>query len=230
MKTEHGTASLIRFENGSISYAGGKNKVLRNISFELKPGEIVGLVGGSGSGKSSLAYALCGLKTPDTGTLQSPFEYIGYILQNPVTSLDPLKTIYSTLRETLLAKYRRDGLPRPSRTELAELFGSGLEELGLARGRLFDYPYQFSGGELQRIAIYRALLRKPDILILDEATSMLDVLVQARVWHVLLDLKKRIGLSYIVISHDTELVRLICDRAYRIDGGTLHPFSTGSKT
>lgn len=211
---------LIQLEHVSLSYGAGREvkMVLADAGFKVFPGEVVGLSGESGSGKSSLAYVLCGLKEADQGLVISPFERISYVIQNPAAAFDPLKTIGYTLRETRRAWLRGQKAEDTRKKALNRTITDLLPEFGIREERLEDYPHMFSGGELQRLSILRALLREPEILILDEATAMLDVLVQARILDFLRRLRERYGLTYIVISHDRALLRHFCGRAYRLEG------------
>lgn len=211
---------LVCLESINVNYKKkGGQTILQDVNFYLKKGEIVGLNGNSGSGKTTLAYVLCGLKEISSGKISCPFDKVGMVLQNPETALNPMKTIGWTLAETRNQYLKIQGRALPSKHDLSEELKQKLEEFGISGERLWDYPRKFSGGELQRISILRALLRESDILILDEATSMLDVLIQAKVMRFLLDIQKKYGLTYLVISHDTELIKLICHRIYFVENG-----------
>lgn len=215
------TEDLVRLSGVDIRYGKETTAVLRGVNFHLRKGEIVGLHGESGSGKTTLAYVLCGLKHISSGEIRCPFDRVGMVLQNPETALDPMKTVGWTLAETRVQFLKDRGHPVPSKRALEEELGGKLEEFGIRRERLRDYPKKFSGGELQRISIFRALLRESDLLILDEATSMLDVLVQAKVMRFLLEIREKYDLTYLVISHDTALMRKICQRIYTVKDGTV---------
>jgi len=213
--------TLVDLKHLSVSFDESEKNILQDVSFLVKEEEIVGLVGESGSGKSTLAYVLCGLKKPNQGEVKFFTQEIALVMQNPQTSLDPLKSIGWTLEETLKAFLKEKKRPSLSKEERKRLLSEKLTQFDIDPKRMKDYPYQFSGGELQRICILRALLREPKLLILDEATSMLDVLVQAKIMRFLLQLQKKYGLTYLLISHDRELVQLVCDRVYCIQNKNL---------
>ncbi|MDO5717292.1 MAG: dipeptide/oligopeptide/nickel ABC transporter ATP-binding protein [Tissierellia bacterium] len=210
---------VVKLEDLSASYQ--EKEVLQNIHLRISRGEFVGLVGESGSGKSTLAYIIAGWKKPTKGKVRINDQTIGFVMQNPQTSFDPLKTIFFTLRETRIARLKSVKAPIPKRREMIELFETWFLKMGLAKDRLFDYPHQFSGGELQRISIVRALLRDASFIILDEPTSMLDVLVQAKIIYLLIDLQKELNLTYLFISHDIDLIHKVCDYFYEIQNGNI---------
>ena len=212
---------LAKLDNVSVSFGNPENSVLKDVSFFIREGEIVGLAGESGSGKSTLTYVLCGLKKVNSGSVKLFTREIALVMQNPQTSLDPLKSIGWTLEETLRAFLREKKRLRMKKNESKALLEERLFQFGIEPKRMKDYPYQFSGGELQRICILRELLREPKLLILDEATSILDVLVQAKIMRFLIKLQKDCGLSYLLVSHDTEMVNLVCHRAYYIQDKNL---------
>lgn len=208
---------LVEMRRVSVSFKNKKNRLLKDVNITINQGEVVGLVGESGAGKSTLAHIIYGNKTPDSGEVFVTEGNIGLVMQNPQTALDPLKNVAWTLRETLKAYLKKENKEIPQKAEMNKILEDKLEEFGIPLKRLYDYPYQFSGGELQRICLLRALLREPKLLILDEATSMLDVLVQAKMVRFLLQLQNQYKLSYLVISHDMDLVKLICDRIYAVE-------------
>lgn len=196
-------------------------KAVDNVSFELRPGEILGVLGESGSGKSTLARLLMGLYQPDEGgalfenrDLFSRNEEIRLenlkkmqmIFQDPFTSLDPRMNIGRIISEPLAIH----GVS--NRTEREAMVRQVLDEVALDQEIISSYPSEFSGGQRQRIGIARALVLNPRVLIADEAVSALDVSVQAQILELLLGLKNRRGLSMLFISHDVAVVRQICDR------------------
>jgi len=205
-----------------FSSASGTIRALDGVSFDVRRGETFGIVGESGCGKSTLARTLLRLERPDAGSAQfdgidlfAPATLadkglrrrIQVVFQDPYAALSPRMTIFDVLTEPL--KIHQDALPRrawPDRVR--EL----LAQVGLRPEFAERYPHEFSGGQLQRIGIARALVLDPDLIILDEPVSALDVSIQAQVVNLLQDLQARIGVAYILISHDLSVVRHVADR------------------
>lgn len=195
---------------------------VRDLGFRVRPGEILGIVGESGCGKSTLAKMLVGLEYPTDGEIRfdgEPLAAAGhkpnlkvlsrrvqYIFQDPNSSLNPRKTIREILSAPL--KHLRGMNAEERERRLAEL----MEHVNLRPEFLDRYPHEFSGGQAQRIGIARALAAEPDILILDEPVSALDVSVQAQVLNLLKRLREEFQLTYLFISHDLGVVRNFCDR------------------
>ena len=189
-------------------------------SFEVAPGESFGIVGESGSGKSTVLRAICGL-APRTGSvalsqhagaptaaLAEPGSkafrrLVQMVFQDPYGSLHPRQTVDRILAEPLAIHDISDAETRIERA---------LDEVGLGSGFRFRYPHQLSGGQRQRIAIARALILEPQILLLDEPTSALDASVQAEVLNLLEELRRRRGLTFIMVSHDLAVVTHLCER------------------
>lgn len=209
-------------EARNLSKSFGDKKVFSHLSFTLKEGEILGVYGRSGIGKSTLAKILCGLLKMDEGELwldgkllASPEKSydrtrglaIQMVYQQPYASLDPNQKIKGSLVE-LINYHKLSQSPK----ETEEMISRVLQEVNLKEEILSHLPRQISGGEAQRIALAKCLLLKPRLLIMDEATSMLDVMVQANV----LELVKRNilqeGGSVLLISHDRKLVDYLSDR------------------
>lgn len=203
---------------------------VKDVSIEVKSGEIVGIAGESGSGKSTLARIISGLLPADSGTIlvkgndlsvmgiKKKKEYsrqLQIIFQNPSTSLNPSKTIRQILVKPLKVHKIGDRLTRDSQAL------NILEKMGLEKEFLERYPHQISGGEAQRIMIGRSLLLNPNILILDEATSMLDVSVQAQIIHMLKRIHEERGITFLVISHDVQLLKWLCNRIYFMEDGEI---------
>ena len=200
-----------------IEYSGGAHAV-RGVSLELLAGETLGLVGESGSGKSSLARAMVGLEHIKSGrisyqgtelprNLRLPRRTrldLQMVFQDPFSALNPRRRIGATLADALRA--RTGG--RPSAEEVAEL----LRTVGLGPQFAQRYPAEASGGQLQRVVIARALAPKPQVLVADEAVSALDVSVQAQILDLLADLRERLGLSMLFVSHDLGVIRHVSDR------------------
>ena len=222
---------MLKAENISKSFidrSSGKSfRLLQDVSLEIAPGEAVALMGGSGSGKSTLARLLLRLLPCDTGKIYfrgtditelSGKELAGFrrsvqfISQRPESFLDPRKTLSYGLREAL------EVFSLPYAEEQA------LEMLDLVKlnAKLLErYPHQVSGGEIQRICLVRALLLEPELLILDEPTSMLDISVQAQILHLLKDIRAQKQIAYLFISHDRLISEWLCDRVVRIEQGLI---------
>ncbi len=186
-------------KKGVFGRVSGYVKALDDVSFCIKRGETLGVVGESGSGKTTLARVVAGIVKPTSGSfkLYAPF---GMVFQDPLGSLNPRRTIRATIEEVL--KIKRVSAPA------VEL----LEMVGLDRSALDKYPHEFSGGERQRICIARALASAPELLICDEAVSALDLSIRRQVLDLLSDLKRRLNLSMLFITHDLGVVQHIADR------------------
>jgi len=193
-------------------------RAVRPMSFSVARGETLGIVGESGCGKSTLARMLVGLLEPSQGHIEiagkaldnaDPAAFgrlIQYVFQDPLSSLNPRKTIRQIMEAPLK---RLHGMDRPARdARIAEIFAS----VTLRDEFLNRYPHEFSGGQAQRIGIARALAASPEIIVLDEPVSALDVSVQAQVLNLLADLRARFGLTYLFISHDLAVVEAVSDR------------------
>ncbi|GFK94789.1 Oligopeptide transport ATP-binding protein OppF [Fundidesulfovibrio magnetotacticus] len=199
------------------------------VDLRVAPGETVGLVGESGCGKSTLARLATGLAPPTSGSvllegrdlnadpaLQSEMpEIVQMVFQDPVSSLDPRMRVGRSVAEGLEARGVGDKASR--RERVAELFAM----VGLSPSQAENYPHQFSGGQRQRVAIARALALNPRLVVLDEPVSALDVSIQAQVINILEDLKQRLGLTYLFISHDLAVVSHLSDRVAVMRRGRL---------
>jgi oligopeptide/dipeptide ABC transporter ATP-binding protein len=193
-------------------------RAVHPVTLDVMPGETLGIVGESGCGKSTLARMLVGLLEPTTGTIEiegaaldnaDPAVFgtrIQYVFQDPISSLNPRKTIRQIMEAPLKLLHGMDAGQR--RARISEIF----ETVSLREEFLDRYPHEFSGGQAQRIGIARALAAEARILILDEPVSALDVSVQAQVLNLLADLKARLGLTYLFISHDLAVVEAVSDR------------------
>ncbi len=203
-------------------------QALENISFTLNKGETLAIVGESGSGKTTLANILCGLQQADSGMIllqgkeidfskkdqrQSLHQKIRLIFQNPGRTLNPRTTIEKTLLQPLL--YSNKFPPHQHKMKLNEV----LEKVGLRADQAHWFPHMFSVGQQQRIAIARALISEPEIVIADEPLSALDVSIQAQVVNLLLDLQQQTSVSYIFISHNIGVVKHISDKVLVMFGG-----------
>ena len=192
------------------------NRAVDDVSFSLERGKTFGLVGGSGCGKTTLTRMISGLLPPSSGQIlfegkniteqdrQGRKRYhrkLQVVFQNPEASLDPSMRI----RESLLEAMEIHHLGQ-SREERMERILEKMNQVALPEYLLNRYPHQISGGEGQRLVICRALLLEPEILLLDEPTSMLDVSVQAHIMNILRQLQQELGLTYLFITHDIELL------------------------
>ena len=180
---------------------------VEDVSFSLRKGESLGLIGESGSGKSTVAYMTAGLLKPTEGTIHFYGNYMQMVFQDPIKSLNPHRTVVDNICEGLI--YRKNG---KSMAEIRKLALEAMDLVHLDRSYAGRKGRELSGGECQRATIARAILIKPELLICDEVTSALDVSVQAQIMELLSELKRQMGLSYLFISHDIALVSHFCDR------------------
>ena len=201
--------------------------VLDNCSLEIAAGQVVGLMGPSGCGKSTLARVLLRLVPLTSGKiifngqdithtsnnkLQDFRKKVQFISQRPESFFDPIITLGKSLMEPLQIlnlQYSDDEIK------------SVLELVKLNPALLTRYPHQVSGGEIQRLSIARALLLKPQLLILDEPTSMLDISVQAQILHLLKNIQRERNLSYLFIAHDKDVISWMCDEVLVMDRGRI---------
>jgi peptide/nickel transport system ATP-binding protein len=196
---------VLEVENISKIY--GKRRVVDAVSFALDQGDNLAIVGESGCGKTTLAKMMMGLIKPDSGTVSTQPRSLQMVFQDPQQSLDPLWNVREILKEALHLRQRSLSVV-DVQTRLEEM----LKAVGLSEQVLTRFPHEFSGGERQRIAIARALLANPQVLILDEAVSALDTLVQKQIMDLLKKLKQEFNLTYIFISHNLRLVRQFSDK------------------
>jgi len=204
-----------RDQNAPWSLKRKKKEVLKGISFSVKEGEVLGLVGESGCGKSTLAKVILGLEMPDSGNVIHESLRPQMVFQDPYSSLNPAKKIGWILEEPLRL---RGGFSKEERKKrVFDMLGKvGLDEKIAER-----YPNQLSGGQRQRICIAAALMLEPKLLIADEAVSALDVTIQAQIIELLLQLKEQMGLSILFISHDMRVVYQVSDRVMIMQEGKI---------
>ena len=191
-------------------------RAVDHVTFALEKGKTFGLVGNSGCGKTTLSRMITRVLRPTAGRIlfegadisglpggraRAYHRRVQMIFQNPEASLDPTMRVRDSLLEALTIHQIGSG-----REERMEKVRSALAQVGLPEYLLSRYPHQISGGEGQRLVICRALLLEPEVLLLDEPTSMLDVSVQASVMNLLKELQQRLGLTYLYITHDIELL------------------------
>ena len=214
---------------GSKGKESDKVVAVNHSSLRIKKGEIYGLVGESGCGKSTLGRCVLQLIPPTSGSIKyegkelfglSAKQLMPYrkkmqiVFQNPYASLNPKMRIRSSLKEVLKHFKMEQGREEEDIIET-------LRMVGIEKEALDKYPHQFSGGQLQRIAIARALLVEPELLIADEPVSALDVSIQAQVLNLLRDLNREINLTMLFVSHDLSVVQYLCDRVAVIYNGVI---------
>lgn len=212
---------MIKTENICKAY---EKPVLDKVNAIFAGGETVGIYGESGCGKSTFAKILCGVERADKGELtvdditvfsesqkynRKVGKAIQYVYQQPFASLDPVQKIGDSLTE--LIRYNKIA---KSQSEARGIARRAAEEMGIKREVLESLPSEISGGEAQRVAIIKCLLLNPKMIILDEATSMLDVSTQANVLAKVKEIQKKSNLTVLIISHDRNLVEAFCDRIY----------------
>ncbi|MGL6201485.1 MAG: ABC transporter ATP-binding protein [Lachnospiraceae bacterium] len=196
-------------------------QALSGIDFEVRQGETIGIIGESGCGKSTLGKIIMGIESATSGSIRFNDENIlgvgkerkkqlrkdiQIIFQDPYSSLDPRKTIEYLIEEPMVIHHV--GTPQSRKAKVIEL----LELVGLSRYQASRYPHEFSGGQRQRINIARALTLDPKLIVCDEPVSALDVSIQSQVLNLFNELQKKLGLTYIFISHDLNVVKYISDR------------------
>ena len=196
-------------------------RVVTDVSFTIGSNDTLGLVGESGSGKTTIARAILGLTAPSDGSVllngrditraskrerRAVSSLMQVVFQDPYSSLSPTRTVWQTLAEPVLAQGGADRAM--TKTLAVEL----LERVGLDGDALVKYPRQFSGGQRQRIAIARALMLRPQLVVLDEPVSALDLSVQAQVLNLLKDLQREYGLSFLFIAHNLAVVRYMASK------------------
>ncbi len=223
------TTPLLSIQNLGVAYGSGRDRrfVLRGAGFDLAPGQVMAIVGESGSGKSTLVRAVAGLATPAEGTImfegvalpplgkrsKAMLHGIQMVFQDPGASLNPRQSIRAVLEEPLIVVGRLDSAARRRRVE-------ELMDLVHLEHRLLDLrPAALSGGQKQRVAIARALSMEPRLLIADEALSALDFANQDKVSALLLELKERLNLAMLFVSHDMRSVRRMADHVCVIESG-----------
>ncbi|WP_135366489.1 ABC transporter ATP-binding protein [Halosimplex halophilum] len=207
--------------SGLLRRVTGHVEAVDGVSFEVRAGETVGLVGESGCGKSTTATTLLGLEEPTGGEVRFDGRPVAdlagddrdrfrrraqVVFQDPNSAFDPRLTVGESVAEPLAIHGLRDADRR------REIVADTLERVGLTAADADRYPHEFSGGQKQRIALARALVLDPDLLVVDEPVSALDVSVQAEILSLLSDLQDDLGLAMVLISHDLGVVRQVCDR------------------
>ncbi|MGB8455237.1 MAG: ATP-binding cassette domain-containing protein [Anaerocolumna sp.] len=237
--------SVLKIENVNKSYKVKKGlnnssmkRVLENIDLSLYKGEILGLVGESGCGKTTLGKCITGLIADYTGNIIYNNQVLSYktekerqnntlqiqmVFQDPFSSLNPKKKIGWILEEPLHA--RRFGTSESRK----ECVCKTLELVGLSKDLLTRYPRELSGGQRQRVSIGTALILEPSIIIADEPVSALDVSVQSQILNLFKELNQKLGISIIFISHNLNVVYYLCDRIAVMDKGKIIECETADK-
>jgi len=218
---------LVNVEQLQVTF--GEKTAVSAASFTIEQGETFSLIGESGCGKSTILRVLAGLQRQWHGNIQvlgdklqpgvrftgSLRRNVQMVFQDPWASLHPNHTISRTLAEPL----RIHG-----ETQIAEKVAEALQQVGLAADAGKRYSHQLSGGQRQRVAIARALLLRPQLLLLDEPTSALDMSVQAEILNLLNRLKQQHGMTYLLVSHDADVIAHMSDRAAFMAGGVIQSF------
>ena len=238
---------LLKTEDLSVAYPSTQSswfqkplphKVLRKVSFSLKQGQTIGIIGESGSGKTTLGMAVLGLLGDSAAQVTGDVDVLGndwqtlkpverrgmrsslqVIFQDPFGSLSPRMNVMQIVSEGLDIHF-----PKLSNAERETRVVDMLREVGIERSALTRYPHEFSGGQRQRIAIARALILRPQILVLDEPTSALDVSIQKQVLALLSELQKKYNLAYLMISHDLAVIRAMSHEVMVLKDGKVVEF------
>lgn len=212
---------VLEVNNVSVEYSAGGvlrrgiiQQAVKNVSFSVEKGEILGLVGESGCGKSSLSKAILGM-VPYTGEIIHHTPRPQMVFQDPYGSLNPSKTIGWIVEEPLRLYGKYDKAER--RRRVLEM----LERVGLGGDFANRYPRELSGGQRQRVSIAAALIRRPRFIIADEPVSALDVTIQTQILELLRELHREKELSYLFISHDLNVIYQLCDRVMVMNGGEI---------
>lgn len=235
---------LVDIKNERLSFftPAGEVKALNDVSIHLKEGEVLGIVGESGSGKSVTAYSLMGLTVYPGKLIGGTLEFNGHridemtenqmrkirgeeisiIFQDPMTSLNPVYTIGNQICEMILLHTNKSKQEARERAkELLTLVGINEPEK-----RLKQYPHELSGGMRQRVMIAIALACEPKLLIADEPTTALDVTIQAQILELMMELKEKLGMAIIMITHDLGVVASMCDRIAVMYAGKVVEYGT----
>ena len=203
------------YRSGGLFRRGPYQEVLHDVTFDVRHGEILGLVGESGTGKSTLAKTILGIVKPDAGQVIHYTKRPQMIFQDPYSSLNPAYTVSWILEEPLRIYGKYDAAERKRRVR------DMLERVELPEECLEARPSELSGGQRQRVSIATALIQRPKFLIADEPVSALDVTIQAQILKLLKSLRDQLDLSYLFISHDLTVVYQLCDRVLVMKAGRI---------
>jgi peptide/nickel transport system ATP-binding protein len=201
-------------------------EAVAGVSFAIEPGESVGLVGASGSGKTTIAKIVCGLERPTSGQVSvagfdlsegNPpprrfYRDVQMIFQDPYLSLSPRMTIRRAVGYAL-------SVQRVPRAEIEQRVRAAMSRVGLPTGVLDRYPHQLSTGQRQRVGIARALIARPSLIVADEPVSSVDVSLQTQILNLLADIQRDTGVAFLFISHDLAVVGYLCERVLVMQNG-----------
>lgn len=210
-----------RSEKAVSFFKHSRQQVLHHVNFKVKEGTCLGILGESGSGKSTTGRVLCGLLKPDQGNVlfkgkdvyasragkRYLQENISIVFQDYTTSVNPRFRVKDIIEESLKVYARRKNINLDLKREVEDL----LIKVGLDVSLAERYPHELSGGQLQRVCIARAIASKPDLIVLDEAISSLDAHTQVQIMDLLQSLKEALGLTYVFITHDLTAITYLCD-------------------
>ncbi|MGB3388885.1 MAG: ATP-binding cassette domain-containing protein, partial [Pseudaminobacter sp.] len=229
-KGEGNATALLSVKNLTRDYPGRRLSLLRraeptravdDVSFSMRPGQSVALVGRSGCGKSTLARMILALDKPTSGAIHLLGEELTgkpeadlkparrnmqVVFQDPYGSFDPRHSVERLVAEPLHVLEKQ-----PSAAERRELVARALHEVGLQASDMGKYPHEFSGGQRQRLSIARAIITRPRLVVADEPVSALDVSIRAQILDLFADLNQRLGIAYLFITHDLTVARAITD-------------------
>ena len=203
------------YHEGGRFRKGTYQEVLHDVTFDVHDGEILGLVGESGTGKSTLSRAILGIIQPDQGSITHYTKRPQMIFQDPYSSLNPAYTVEWIMEEPLRIYGKYDAPERKRRVR------EMLRRVELPEEVLEAKPAELSGGQRQRVSIATALIQRPKFLIADEPVSALDVTIQAQILKLLKTLRDELDLSYLFISHDLNVVYQLCDRVLVMKQGRI---------
>lgn len=211
------------YQEGSNSLFGRAKKhcVVENASFAIKKGEVLGLVGESGCGKTSLSRAVLGMNRDIQGKVLHHSRHPQMIFQDPYGSLNPAKTIGWLLQEPLRAQAKLEPARALSKADMEAAAYDMLRRVGLPESYFHRKPAWLSGGQRQRVSIGQALITQPGLVVADEPVSALDVTIQAQIMELMQGLQEELGLSYLFISHDMNVIYHMSDRIMVMKGGKI---------